>query len=137
MLHILYSLLCSPYSWFHQYLCVFSTDWWFRYYLEPCILTISFIFSFFIYLYASLPNIKTGIKQASKSFNCTLVSSFPTWFFDSIISIPLLLASHFCFDSSVIPHPTHSVHWGLNLPQNHPLFEKPFKTIHAPPLSAI
>ena len=43
-----------------------------------CVLSVSFIFSFYLYPYASIPYITVGIKQASKSFNCTLISSFPT-----------------------------------------------------------
>ena len=41
---------------------------------------------------AFISYISAGIIQASKSFNCTLISSFPTWFLDPIISISLLIA---------------------------------------------
>ena len=39
------------------------------------ILSTSFISSFFMYPYASIPYISAGIKKASKSFNYTLISS--------------------------------------------------------------
>ena len=74
----------------------------------PCILSISFTWfpsflSFFMYPHASIPYVSAGMKPASKSFNCTLISSFSTPFFDPIISIFLLIGSHFYFNSSMSP----------------------------------
>ena len=69
----------------------------------PCILSISFIFFFFMYPHASMLYISAGIKQASKAIDWTLVSSFQTWYFDSLVLISLLIASHFCLNSTVCP----------------------------------
>ena len=94
---ILYSLFCRPYFCFcHADLNSGSNI------LFKAFPFISFNSFFFMYPHACISYISAGIKQASKSFDWTLISSFLVWFFDPIVSISLLAASHFCFNSKMI-----------------------------------
>ena len=57
----------------------------------PCILFIHFsLISSFFYVSPCFYTIRAGIKQTLKSFSCTLISSFLTWFLDPIIYFYLL-----------------------------------------------